>query len=987
MRRWRCSPRRGKPSRRPWDLQERFVDETIKEPDFPLPVGIGLDAGEAVAVEDGFRGGALNLAARLCGQAGPGEILASRGVTHLARRVEGVRYVDRGKVHLKNLTEPVELVRIVPEGANPAERLRTALPPAPPRRRSRVKVAVAIAITLVVVIGAAIALLPAGADPEISAGAVGLLNLSGDLEASVSVGDLPRGLANGAGSLWVTDEAGRSLIRVNPSTSQVQERIAVGAGPRGVAVAAGLVWVVNTDDRTVSMVDPGANRVVQEVVVGNAPTGITADGDRVWVTNSIDATVTEIDATDGSVVDTHLVGEGPVAVAAAAGAVWVANAGDGTISRVVSGDGQTQAYPVGSGPAAIVHAFDALWVANAEAGTVMALDPDTGSVTGTTLVGGDPVALASAGNAVWVASASDGAVHRIDPATSQVTDTFDVGNEPRSLSGTGAGLWVGVEASPDFHRGGTLRLVTDRGVRIDPHALDYPAGMILASVYDGLVTYRRTGGAGGLSIVPDLAVSLPEPVDDGRTYTFTLREGIRFSDGHVLVPRDVVASFERILTAPAAWYARDVLPEIVGASDCTPESTDCDLSRGVVADDADGTVTFHLVEPSPEFLGILAASSYAIVPAGTPNELHREPAPASGPYRITEVGKDGSATLERNPMFREWSADAQPDGFADRIEILAGVPPADQIAMVERGEADFAFDGVPLDLTEELERRASDQLVRSTWPSIGGLALNTSKPPFDNVDARRAVAFALDRAQLLGAWTEPVAENGGGTTSELALVTCQILPPNTFGYRPYCPYSSGSDPQEPWAGPDPAMARELIERSGTMGADVTIGMTPCLGSVAEVVSEMLEGLGYRVRMVTDGPLRVYECQFGSVSPDADVAFTAWLHDHPLPSGFLVPMLACVGPDGAAALTGEFSWNSSFFCDEEIDRRIQRARQLWLTDQHASLRAFQEVERDLVDQAALIPYGTALDLWFVSQRARNVEFHPEIRLLISQVWIH
>ena len=83
------------------ELQRSFVDETIADPSLPLAVGIGLDAGEAVAVEGGYRGGALNLAARLCGIAGPGEILASPAVTHLARKVEGVAYVDRGPVHLK----------------------------------------------------------------------------------------------------------------------------------------------------------------------------------------------------------------------------------------------------------------------------------------------------------------------------------------------------------------------------------------------------------------------------------------------------------------------------------------------------------------------------------------------------------------------------------------------------------------------------------------------------------------------------------------------------------------------------------------------------------------------------------------------------------------------------------------------------------------------------------------------------------------------
>ena len=78
------------------DLQERFVAETVADPRLPLAVGIGLDAGEAVPVDGGYRGGALNLAARLCCLAGPGEVLASPGVAHLARKVEGLEYVERG---------------------------------------------------------------------------------------------------------------------------------------------------------------------------------------------------------------------------------------------------------------------------------------------------------------------------------------------------------------------------------------------------------------------------------------------------------------------------------------------------------------------------------------------------------------------------------------------------------------------------------------------------------------------------------------------------------------------------------------------------------------------------------------------------------------------------------------------------------------------------------------------------------------------------
>ena len=103
------------------DLQRRFVDETVADPALPLPVGVGLDAGEAVAVDGGFRGGVLNLAARLCSIAGPAEILASREVVHLARKVEGVAYVDRGSVRLKGLADPVHVIRLRAEAADVAE--------------------------------------------------------------------------------------------------------------------------------------------------------------------------------------------------------------------------------------------------------------------------------------------------------------------------------------------------------------------------------------------------------------------------------------------------------------------------------------------------------------------------------------------------------------------------------------------------------------------------------------------------------------------------------------------------------------------------------------------------------------------------------------------------------------------------------------------------------------------------------------------------
>jgi DNA-binding NarL/FixJ family response regulator/class 3 adenylate cyclase len=103
-------------------LQNRFVAETVRDADMPLLVGIGLDVGEAVPVEGGFRGGALNMAARLCSLAAPGEILASTIATHLAGPMDGISYEDRGKTRLKGMRDAVPVVRVCAED-DPISRL------------------------------------------------------------------------------------------------------------------------------------------------------------------------------------------------------------------------------------------------------------------------------------------------------------------------------------------------------------------------------------------------------------------------------------------------------------------------------------------------------------------------------------------------------------------------------------------------------------------------------------------------------------------------------------------------------------------------------------------------------------------------------------------------------------------------------------------------------------------------------------------------
>jgi len=167
-------------------------------------------------------------------------------------------------------------------------------------------------------------------------------------------------------------------------------------------------------------------------------------------------------------------------------------------------------------------------------------------------------------------------------------------------------------------------------------------------------------GIAGTRLVPDLALALPVPTGNGRTYTFHLRPGIRYSTGALVKPSDVTHSFQRLFqlgSSGTSYY-----PAVAGAAACLKAPRSCDLSQGIVADDRAGTVTFHLTRPDPDFLYKLTLAYADVLPASTPGRQARTPLPATGPYMITRYVPGRELLLVRNPRFREWSAAAQPTG-------------------------------------------------------------------------------------------------------------------------------------------------------------------------------------------------------------------------------------------------------------------------------------------------------------------------------------
>ena len=844
-------------------------------------------------------------------------------------------------------------------------------------KRRLIAVAGALAVTIALVVTLAT---HQSAHLVAAANSVGVIDGNrADLSAVVTGVGRPGGVAYGSGAVWVTDSADDLLLRVN-SAGQVIDRIPVGRGPAGVAAGDGEIWVANQLDGTVSEVNPGSGTQVATIPVGNGPDAITFGYRSVWVANVTDDTLSRINAATGAAVATIALDRAPTGIAIGAGAVWVTSQQTGELLRVApAGDRLAQAIDTGHSPDGVAVGAGSVWVADA-GGTVSRFDLRTGKAR-TIKVGGAPAGLAYSDGAIWVADSLSGTVARVNPATG-ATRLIRVGNQPTEVAATGHGVWVTVLPSLASHRGGTLTVVGQESGRLptDPAVAYYPPmWQMLSMTNDGLVGYRRVGGLAGDQLVPDLATALPVPADGGRTYAFRLRAGIRYSTGALVRPEDFRRAIERVFMidkkqgnpAIPPFYAR-----ILGAGQCERTPGPCNLARGIVANDATSTVTFHLTAPDPEFLYKLAFSwAYAVPPSVPDHQISASQLPATGPYMTKSLVPGHTWILVRNPRFREWSQQAQPGGYPDRIILRLDIGPGPAVADVEHGRADVVLSPPPASIGQ-LATHYTSQLHSGPVATTIALTLNTRIAPFDKLDARKAINDAIDRNTV-------TALNGGPLNVQS---TCQILPPTMPGYHPYCPYTIRPGPGGTWTAPDLALAQRLVRASGTRGDSVTVldsNVPPPLPSLAtgRYVVSVLDQLGYRASLRILNPNAYYGALNDSRNR-VQAGFFGWLADFPAPSDFIAPTLSC----GSFLPGSTKSWNDAEFCDPRIDAQARQALTLETANPEAAAGRWSVIDRELAGEAPWVSLYNPRDVTVLSSRAGNYQFHPYWALLIDQLWV-
>jgi peptide/nickel transport system substrate-binding protein len=455
--------------------------------------------------------------------------------------------------------------------------------------------------------------------------------------------------------------------------------------------------------------------------------------------------------------------------------------------------------------------------------------------------------------------------------------------------------------------------------------------------YIPLLTYAHADGAAGSKVIPGLAEQLPKISNGEKTYTLTLRKGLKYSDGQPVRASDFRSTVERLLESESG--GTPFYTGIVGAEDFL-EGKASSLS-GIKTDDATGKIVIDLASPRGTFVNELAVPFVALVPPGTPpTPQTANPPPATGPYEIVDVNPGRSWSYRRNPQWDKNNAKLLPDlpgGHVDKIEATVITNQSTQVNDVEQGKTNWMFDPLPADRVAEVKQRYEGTQLRVV-PAISTYFfwMNTTQPPFDDLRVRQAVNYALDPAALERIYA---GETKG---------TQQILPPGMPGYKKFTLYPHNM-----------AKAKAMIKEADPSDRDITVwtdNLSPN-DEAGEYYEALLDQLGFRAKLKVTNADNYFQVIGNHTTPDLDTGWANWFEDYPHPNDFFQPLLA--GESILPVNNGNFA----MIDDPALNKKIDELGAELLGPQQE--QEYAQLDREYMEQAPWAPFGSRSLTLFVS----------------------
>ena len=467
--------------------------------------------------------------------------------------------------------------------------------------------------------------------------------------------------------------------------------------------------------------------------------------------------------------------------------------------------------------------------------------------------------------------------------------------------------------------------------------------------YLPLLTYAHASGAAGSKVVPALAESLPKVTNGGKTYTLTLRKGLKYSDGTPVKASDFASTVERVfkLNSPGSPYYEG----IVGAEQFAKTKTGG--IPGIKTDDKTGRITIELTQPRGTFTNELALLFVALVPPDTPDKPQSaNPPPATGPYEIVKSEPKRSWSYARNPQWAKSNGKLIPEvpgGHVDKIDIEVIRNQATQVNEIERDKTNWMQTIVPADLYSKVKDKYEGTQFRVEHQiNTYYFWMNTTEAPFDDPEVRQAVNYAVDSAALERIYAGSL------------VASHQILPDGMPGHETFdlYPHNMGK-------------AKALFKEANPSDRDITVwtdNESPN-DDAGAYYQDVLTKLGFNAKLKTINADSYATIIGNETTPDLDTGWFDWFVDYPHPNAFFQPQLA------GESISPTNNYNFARMDDPKLNAKIAKLNTEQLgPEQEAEYAA---MDKEYMEQAPWVPYGSITNSTFVDSEIDldKVIFNP------------
>ncbi|MFD6294127.1 ABC transporter substrate-binding protein [Streptomyces sp. NPDC060235] len=458
-----------------------------------------------------------------------------------------------------------------------------------------------------------------------------------------------------------------------------------------------------------------------------------------------------------------------------------------------------------------------------------------------------------------------------------------------------------------------------------------------------LMTFQPGAGEKGNTLVPDLAASKGVPSDGGKTWTYKLRSGLKYQDGTAITSKDVKYAVER------SNFARDVLS--LGPNYFQQFLVGGDKYKGPYKDKSgkglssietpdDTTVVFHLKTAFQEFDYLVASPQTAPVPQAKDNGVdYVKNIVSSGSYKFQSYSDGKQAVLVRND---NWDAKTDPlrKQYPDKIVVNLKVNAETIDKDVLAGDAiDLGGGGVQAATQAQLLSSADKKA--GTDNTYGGrlvyMAINTKVKPFDKVECRKAVQFAIDKVSVQTA-------EGGPVRGDIAST---VLPPDIPGYSKSDVYASAGNKG------DAAKAKDQLKACGKTSINTNISARsdrPQEIDAATAIINSLKKVGINASL-KQYPSGKYFTDYAGVPKFTEknnigLIMMQWGADWPSGYGFQQQIL------NGSAIGASGNTNLSQYDNKDVNALLEKA--IGTQDDAARNGIYTEIDKKTMDDAVLVP---------------------------------